>query len=64
VVIDPRRGFGFPIIAATGVRTEDVFDRFSAGESLEDLIEDYGLTLAQIEAAIRTEVRLREPIAA
>jgi uncharacterized protein (DUF433 family) len=64
VVLDPRRAFGTPIIAATGVRTEDVFDRFSAGESLEELADDYGLTFGQIEAAIRTEVRIREPVAA
>jgi uncharacterized protein (DUF433 family) len=61
VVVDPRRAFGAPVIARTGIRTEDVFSRFSAGEALGDLADDYGLTLAQIEAAVRLEVQLLEP---
>ncbi len=61
VVVDPRRAFGAPVIARTGIRTEDVFSRFSAGEPLADLAEDYGLSLAQIEAAVRLEVQLLEP---
>jgi uncharacterized protein (DUF433 family) len=64
VVVDPRRAFGTPVIARTGIRTEDVFDRFSAGEPMEELAEDYGLTLAQIEAAIRAEARFLEPVPA
>jgi uncharacterized protein (DUF433 family) len=61
VVVDPRRSFGAPVIAGTGIRTEDVFQRFSAGEPLEDLSEDYGLTRAQAEAAIRIEARFLQP---
>ncbi len=61
VVVDPRRAFGAPVIAQTGIRTEDVFSRFSAGEALADLADDYGLTLTQIEAAVRLEVQLLEP---
>jgi uncharacterized protein (DUF433 family) len=52
------------VLAGTGIRTEDVFLRFSAGESLRDLARDYGLTLEQIEAAIRAEARFLEPAAA
>lgn len=63
VVVDPRRAFGAPVVAGTGVRTEDVFDRFQAGESIQDLIDDYGLTSAQVEAAVRLET-LFEPYAA
>src|SRR3990172_5827369 len=58
ILVDPKRAFGAPVIAGTGIRTEDVFSRFSAGEPLGDLAEDYGLTIAKIEAAIRLEVRL------
>ena len=64
IVVDPRRAFGAPVLAGTGIRIEDVFLRFSAGESLRDLAEDYGLTLEQIEAAIRAEARILEPAAA
>ena len=64
VVVDPRRAFGAPVLAGTGIRTEDVFQRFRGGESITDLTEDYGLTLEQVQAAIRLETRLLEPLAA
>lgn len=64
IVVDPKRAFGAPVIAGTGIRTEDVFDRFSAGEPIEELALDYGLTFDKVEAAIRTEARLLEPLAA
>jgi uncharacterized protein (DUF433 family) len=55
VVVDPRKGFGAPTIASTGIRTEDVFQRFNAGESVLSVAEDYGLSIGQVEAAIRAE---------
>jgi len=55
VVVDPRRGFGAPTIASTGIRTEDVYERFAAGESVTSLAKDFGLNPAQVEAAIRAE---------
>src|SRR5688572_12053359 len=55
VVVDPRRAFGAPVVAGTGVRTEDVFDLFQPGASIQDLIDDYGLTSAQFEAAVRLD---------
>ncbi|HXF38068.1 MAG TPA: DUF433 domain-containing protein [Actinomycetota bacterium] len=64
IVVDPRRAFGAPVLAGTGIRVEDVFLRFSAGESLRELAEDYGLSLEQVEAAIRAEARFLEPVAA
>lgn len=64
VLVDPRRAFGAPVIARTGIRTEDIFQRFSAGEPLADLAEDYGLNRDQIEAAIRAEARFLEQAAA
>ncbi|OFW78760.1 MAG: hypothetical protein A2Z48_04115 [Actinobacteria bacterium RBG_19FT_COMBO_70_19] len=61
VVVDPEFAFGAPTVRGTGIRTEDVFSRFSAGEPLADLSDDYGLTLEQVETAIRFEVQLLEP---
>ncbi len=55
VVVDPKRGFGAPTIASTGIRTEDVYERFEAGESVMTLARDFGLEVAQVEAAIRAE---------
>jgi uncharacterized protein (DUF433 family) len=64
VVVDPQRGFGAPVLVGTGIKTEDVWSRFSAGESIEDLSEDYKLSIAQIESALRLEAALLEPVAA
>jgi uncharacterized protein (DUF433 family) len=64
VVVDPRKGYGAPTIAPTGIRTEDVFQRFEAGESFLSLAEDFGLTIGQVEAAIRAEAGFLERLAA
>lgn len=64
VVVDPRKGFGAPTIASTGIRTEDIFQRFEAGESVLSLAGDYRLMIEQIEAAIRAEAGFLERLAA
>lgn len=64
VVVDPRRAFGSPVIAGTGIRIEDVFLRFSAGEPLAELADDFGLTIGQTEEAVRAEARFLEARAA
>ncbi|MDP3769093.1 MAG: DUF433 domain-containing protein, partial [Dehalococcoidia bacterium] len=56
VVIDPRVGFGRPVLAGTGVTTLSIAERFDAGESIEDLAADYGRPPAEIEEAIRCEL--------
>jgi uncharacterized protein (DUF433 family) len=53
VVIDPEVSFGRPTIAGRGISVSILIERFSAGESMEDLAEDYDLTMPQIEEAIR-----------
>jgi uncharacterized protein (DUF433 family) len=57
VVIDPEIAFGKPVLANTGIPTATVADRYKAGESMDDLAEDYDLKRAQIEEAIRCELR-------
>ena len=64
VVVDPRRAFGSPVVARTGIRTADIFQRFAAGEPLSEIAEDYGLSGGKVEAAIRAEARFLEPVAA
>lgn len=56
VVVDPRISFGRPVIDGTAVRTEVVAHRLKAGESIQELTEDYGLEVEQIEEAIRYEL--------
>ncbi len=64
VVVDPHRAFGAPVLAGTGIRTEDLFSRFRAGEPIEELAQDYGVKLGDVEAAIRIEAGFLEAAAA
>jgi uncharacterized protein (DUF433 family) len=58
VVIDPRFGFGRPVIDGTGIRTDVVVERFSAGEKIEALAADYGRPNEDIEEILRCELPL------
>jgi uncharacterized protein (DUF433 family) len=57
IVIDPNLGFGRPVLAGTGIRTEIVIGRYLAGESVGELARDYGVKLELIEDAVRLESR-------
>ena len=58
VVIDPRLGFGRPVIEGTGIRTEVIVDRFRAGEKIESIADDYDRPAADIEDIVRAEMPL------
>lgn len=58
VVVDPRVAFGRPVLAGTGIPTDILAERYAAGESVDELAEDYGCDRAAIEEAIRIEARL------
>jgi uncharacterized protein (DUF433 family) len=53
VIIDPRFGWGAPVVAATKVPVDAVVDLWLAGESLEDVAYEYGMTREQVEAICR-----------
>jgi uncharacterized protein (DUF433 family) len=55
VVIDPFVSFGRPVLSGTGLPTAVLAERWDAGDSIDELAEDYGRTKAQIEEAIRYE---------
>jgi uncharacterized protein (DUF433 family) len=55
VAIDPYVSFGRPIINGTGIPTVEIAERFFGGDSISDLIEDFGRTQTEIEYAIRWE---------
>lgn len=55
IVIDPRVQFGKPCLQSKLVPTEAIYDRFLAGDSLDLLAQDYGVTVAEIEEAFRFE---------
>jgi uncharacterized protein (DUF433 family)/transcriptional regulator with XRE-family HTH domain len=56
VVIDPGRGFGLPILEGPGISTAVVAERFKAGESMDELADDYGCSPLEVSEAIRFEL--------
>jgi uncharacterized protein (DUF433 family) len=58
VVIDPYVSFGRPVLAGTGIATHIIAQRYKAGESIEELAEDYGRSRSDIQEAIRCELWL------
>jgi uncharacterized protein (DUF433 family) len=58
VVIDPRISYGRPVLLGTGIPTAIVAERYKAGESIDELAEDYGRSRNEIEEAIRCELWL------
>jgi uncharacterized protein (DUF433 family) len=58
VVIDPRIAFGRLVITGTGISTKVVTERYQAGDSIDDLANDYGCERLSIEEAIRCELPL------
>ena len=55
VVVDPRFGFGLPVAADTGVRTEVLFERAEVGESVEQIAADFGVAAEVVRDAIEFE---------
>jgi len=58
IVIDPYVAFGRPVVTGTGIATNVIAQRYKAGESIEELAEDYGRSRSEIEEAIRCELWL------
>ncbi|MGM3305929.1 DUF433 domain-containing protein [Anabaena sp. WFMT] len=56
VVIDPRIAFGRLVIADTGITTSILAERLKAGDSIEDLADDYDCDPMIIQEAIRCEL--------
>lgn len=59
VVIDPAIRFGRPSVG--GAPTDVLVERWRAGDSVADLAEDYGLSTAQVDEAIRYETMPYSP---
>ena len=56
VVIDPDYGYGLPVVAESGVRTEILRERFQAGDSFEQIASDFNVSAQQVESAIQFEL--------
>jgi uncharacterized protein (DUF433 family) len=53
VIIDPRFAWGAPVIEPTKVPVDAVLGLWRAGETPDVVAEEYGLTIAQVEALVR-----------
>lgn len=58
IVIDPSISFGRPALVGTGIATTIIAQRYKAGESIEELAQDYGRSISDIQEAIRCELWL------
>ena len=57
VVIDPEYGFGFPVVAKSGVRTEIILERFRAGDLEEQISADFNIEQVHVERALQFELQ-------
>jgi uncharacterized protein (DUF433 family) len=58
IVIDPYISFGRPAIARRGIATSIVAERYKAGESIDELTQDYNCERGEVEEAVRVELAL------
>lgn len=59
ISIDPAIRFGKPIITEKGIPTDVLADLYNAGDSIEDIANDYGCTPLQVKTAIQFESQKR-----
>jgi uncharacterized protein (DUF433 family) len=57
VTIDPDHGFGRPRFARGGAGLEDVIDLFRAGEPVDAVAAEFGLSRDEVEDALRANTR-------
>jgi uncharacterized protein (DUF433 family) len=55
IVINPHIAFGRPVLESKGISTSAIVERIDAGESVEDVANDYALGPTEIEQAILCE---------
>ena len=52
IAIDPTVSFGRPVVFRKGISTAAIADRINAGESIENIAEDYELEQSEVKMAI------------
>lgn len=57
IVVDPEYGYGQPVVAGSGVRTEDIVERLRAGDMPEEIAYDFNVSHAEVDSAIQYEVQ-------
>ncbi len=56
IVVDPDYGYGLPVIAESGVRTEIILERFKAGDLPELIASDFNVTPHEVQRALQFEL--------
>ncbi|MFC8422635.1 DUF433 domain-containing protein [Streptomyces sp. NPDC057236] len=59
VIIDPRFGWGTPVVAGPNIQIDAIVGMWKAGESLETVAAEYGLSRDQVEAVCQVATRDR-----
>ncbi len=59
IAMDPYVSFGRPILEGTGIPTAIVAERYKAGETIEELADDYERPSRDIQEAIRCELETK-----
>lgn len=52
IAIDARIAFGRPVVVRQGIETASIAQRIDAKETVAEVAEDYGLTVAEVEEAV------------
>lgn len=55
ISIDPAIRFGKPMITGTGIPTDILVDLYNAGDSIEDIADEYSCSPLQVKTAIQFE---------
>ena len=53
ISVDPDVRFGKPVITGTRVSVDTILGHLAAGDSIESLTEEYGVSRADVLAALR-----------
>ena len=57
IVIDPEYGYGLPVVAGSGVRTEIISERVKAGDRPDEIAYDFNVSRADVDSAIQYELQ-------
>jgi uncharacterized protein (DUF433 family) len=57
VIIDPRFGWGAPVVEGRNIQVDAIVGMWKAGESLETVAAEYGLSRDQVEAVCQVATR-------
>lgn len=59
IFLDPSIRFGKPVIAVKGIPTDIIAELYNAGDSIEDIADEYDCTPLQVKTAIQFEFQNR-----